>query len=93
MSAASSEAIGTRARTEVWARLASEAGLARGALALIGLHVLDDRFLQPEPGRAASDHLVSGLVPLVLICAAAISYPRLRPGARASRNRRYSVRA
>jgi len=34
MSAASSEAIGTRARTEVWARLASEAGLARDARAI-----------------------------------------------------------
>ena len=83
MSAASSEGIGTRARSEVWARWASEAAVARGALALIGLHVVDDRFLQPEPGRAATDHLVSGLVPLALIVAAAVWYPSLRPGLRA----------
>jgi fermentation-respiration switch protein FrsA (DUF1100 family) len=83
MSAAPSEGIGTRARTEVWARWASEAGVARGALALIGLHVADDRFLQPEPGRAAADHLVSGLVPLALIVGAAVWYPGLRPGLRA----------
>jgi len=64
--------------------LASEALLASAALAVIGLHVLDDRFLQPEPGRAASDHLVSCLVPVALISAATISYPKLRPGLRAS---------
>jgi|RhiMethySRZTD1v2_1073278.scaffolds.fasta_scaffold60248_3 uncharacterized protein len=84
MSAASTEQVGTRARTGVWARLASEALLASAALAVIGLHVLDDRFLQPEPGRAANDHLVSCLVPLALISAATISYPKLRPGLRAS---------
>ena len=84
MSAASTEQVGTRARTGVWARLASEALLASAALAVIGLHVLDDRFLQPEPGRPANDHLVSCLVPLALISAATISYPKLRPGLRAS---------
>ena len=60
-----------------------EAGLARLALGVTALHVVDDRFLQPEPGRAATDHLVSGLVPLALIVAAAIWYPSLRPGLRA----------
>jgi hypothetical protein len=84
MSAAAPEAIRTGARGEAWTRLASETVLARRALAVIGLHVVDDRFLQPEPGRAASDHLVSGFVPLVMISAAAIVYPRLRPGLRAS---------
>jgi dienelactone hydrolase len=84
MSTAAPEAIDTRAHGEVWARVASETVLARGALGVIGLHVLDDRFLQPEPGLAAGDHLVSGLVPLVLISAAAILYPRLRPGFRGS---------
>jgi uncharacterized protein len=84
MSTAAPEAIGSRAHAEVWARFSSETALARGALAVIGLHVLDDRFLQPEPGRAASDHLISGLVPLALIAAAAIAYPNLRPGLRAS---------
>jgi len=68
----------------IGAALRTEAGLARLALGVTALHVVDDRFLQPEPGRSASDHLVSGLLPLVLISAAAISYPRLRPGLRAS---------
>ena len=72
------------APTRIGAALRTEAGLARLALGVTALHVVDDRFLQPEPGRSASDHLVSGLVPLVLISAAAISYPRLRPGLRAS---------
>jgi uncharacterized protein len=84
MSAAAPEAVGPRAHAEVRARFPSETALARGALAVVGLHVLDDRFLQPEPGRAASDHLISGLVPLALIAAAAMAYPNLRPGLRAS---------
>jgi hypothetical protein len=52
------------------------------ALALIALHVLDDNFLQPQPGTSASDHLVSGLVPLVALGLAAWAYPRLRGGRR-----------
>ena len=39
--------------------------------------------LQPNPGTSAGDHLVSGLVPLGLLVAAAAFYPRLRAGARA----------
>jgi fermentation-respiration switch protein FrsA (DUF1100 family) len=53
-------------------------------LALIALHVLDDNFLQPEPGTSAADHLVSGLVPLALLALAGWAYPRLRGGARAA---------
>ena len=49
----------------------------------IGLHVLDDNFLQPSPGTSAGDHLVSGLVPLGMIVLAATVYPRLRAGFRA----------
>ena len=64
MSEAVRQALDSRAHSELWARLASETGLARAALVLVGLHVVDDRFLQPEPGLAARDHLVSGLVPL-----------------------------
>jgi uncharacterized protein len=52
------------------------------AVATIALHVLDDSFLQPPPGTAASDHLVSGLVPLALLALAAWTYPRLRGGRR-----------
>ena len=52
------------------------------ALALIALHVIDDNFLQPQPGTAPGDHLVSGLVPLALLGFAAWAYPRLSGGRR-----------
>jgi uncharacterized protein len=48
------------------------------------LHVADDNFLQPEPGMSASDHLVSGLVPLVLVAGAALAHGRVRAGSRAT---------
>ena len=49
-------------------------------LALIAIHVIDDSFVQPQAGTSASDHLVSGLVPLALLALAAWAYPRLRGG-------------
>ena len=60
-----------------------ETALARLAMGLVALHVLDDSFLQPERGTSAGDHLVSGLVPTALLVAAAVMYPRVRAGARA----------
>jgi fermentation-respiration switch protein FrsA (DUF1100 family) len=54
----------------------------RVAAGLIGLHVLDDSFLQPQPGSGPADHLVSGLVPLALLALAAWGYPRMRAGLR-----------
>jgi dienelactone hydrolase len=51
-------------------------------LALIALHVLDDRVVQPEPGVGPGDHVVSTLVPLALLGLAAWAYPRLRGGRR-----------
>jgi uncharacterized protein len=62
-------------------RMDSTTKLFRLAIALIGLHVADDNFLQPEAGTSAADHLVSGLVPLALLALAAWVFPRLR-GAR-----------
>ena len=56
----------------------------RIALAVIAIHIVDDNYLQPEPGTSAADHLVSGLVPLALIGLAAWAYPRLRGGWRAA---------
>jgi uncharacterized protein len=53
--------------------------LARLAIAVLALHVLDDNFVQPQPGTAATDHIVSGLVPLTMLALAAWAYPRL-PG-------------
>jgi len=56
-------------------------GIAAG---LIALHVVDDNFLQPQPGTSAGDHLVGGLVPLAVIAVLVIGYIRWRPGVRAA---------
>ena len=54
-------------------RLASEPAVAASSLALVALHVVDDNFLQPQPGTSAGDHLVSGLVPLGVLAAVGAS--------------------
>ena len=51
--------------------------------ALVALHVLDDTLLQPPAGTTAADHLVSALVPTVLLAAAAAGFGRVRAGWRA----------
>jgi len=65
------------------ASLRTESGLARLGLGLVALHVVDDSWLQPNPGTDAGDHLFGGLVPLVLLGTAIALYPRLRAGTRA----------
>jgi len=55
--------------------------LGTGAVAV---HLLDDSFMQPEPGTTADDHLVSGLVPLAVLVFLAAAYPRVRAGVRAT---------
>ena len=71
-----------------WPRIAgglrSEVALARLGLAAVALHVVDDSLLQPNPGTSAGDHLIAGLLPLALLAAAAVYYPRLRAGMRAT---------
>lgn len=62
--------------------LRTEAGLARVALGVGVLHVVDDNFLQPEPGVSARDHLWGGLVQAALFVGLAWAYPRLRAGLR-----------
>jgi hypothetical protein len=52
-------------------------------IGIVGVHVLDDNFLQPPPGTSAGDHLLSGLVPIALLAFTAVMYPRLRAGLRA----------
>jgi hypothetical protein len=84
MSEALRHPISERAHSEVWARLAGERLLATGALAVVALHVVDDNFLQPEPGVSTVDHLASGLIPLALVAAGAFAYGRSRPGGRAT---------
>lgn len=61
-----------------------ETVLGAGAILVVALHVVDDRFLQPQPGTSAGDHLVSGLVPLTALLLFAAFYPRLRAGWRGS---------
>jgi len=60
-----------------------EALIARIALGLIAVAVLDDAFLHREPGTSPGDHLVAGLVPAAIAVLLAVAYPRLRPGLRA----------
>ncbi|HYP49220.1 MAG TPA: alpha/beta fold hydrolase [Thermoleophilaceae bacterium] len=56
--------------------------LGRLGAGLVALHVVDDNFVQPQPGTGPADHVVSGLVPLALLALAMWAYPRLRPGLR-----------
>jgi uncharacterized protein len=64
--------------------LRSEVALARLALGSVALHVIDDSFLQPNPGTSPGDHLLGGLVPLALLVTAGVLYGRFRAGARAA---------
>ena len=61
MTEATPQALEPTARSDVWSRLATERGLFTGAVTVVGLHVVDDSFLQPEPGMSPVDHLPSGL--------------------------------
>ena len=70
------------AATRVAAALRTETGLARVALGVAALHVVDDNFLQPQPGTSAADHLIGGLVQTAFFVGLAWAYPRLRPGLR-----------
>jgi uncharacterized protein len=62
----------------------TEHGVVSIALGVIGLHIADDNFLQPAPDTSPLDHLASGLIPIALLAAVAVLYPRLRAGARAA---------
>ena len=47
------------------------------AAGLVAIPVVDDNFIQVEPGTSARDHVASGLVPLAVLLAVAAIYPRL----------------
>ena len=64
-------------------KVGARATSLRVVTALVMIHVVDDRFLQPEPGTAATDHLISGLVVLAALHLAAAMAPRLGSGIRA----------
>jgi hypothetical protein len=72
------------AATRVAAAVLTETGIARLAFAVGALHVVDDNFLQPQPGMSAGDHLVGGLIQAALFVLFAWAYPRLRAGGRAT---------
>jgi fermentation-respiration switch protein FrsA (DUF1100 family) len=86
MSAAAHPSVESRkaAATRVAAAALTETGLARIAFAVGAVHVVDDNFLQPQPGTSAGDHLVGGLIQTALFVLCAWAYPRLRAGARAT---------
>jgi uncharacterized protein len=65
-----------------WGGGSRDATLFRIAIAVVALHVIDDNYLQPQPGMSAGDHLVSGLVALGVLGLAAWGYPRLPGGGR-----------
>jgi hypothetical protein len=74
----------TTARSVAAPRVLSiESILALGSLGIVGLHIADDSFLNPEPGTSPLDHLASGLVPLAALALAAVVYRRARAGLRA----------
>jgi uncharacterized protein len=76
-----------RRRLSIVRRLAmalrTEVGVVRFALGVVALHVVDDSYLQPEPGVSPADHLVSGLIPVLVLAVAIGLYPRPRAGLRA----------
>jgi fermentation-respiration switch protein FrsA (DUF1100 family) len=86
MSAAAHPSVESRkaAATRVAAAALTDTGLARIAFAVGAVHVVDDNFLQPQPGTSAGDHLVGGLIQTALFVLCAWAYPRLRAGARAT---------
>jgi hypothetical protein len=53
------------------------------ATTAVMLHIADDNFFQPVRGTSASEHLLSGLVPLALLALGAVAFPRVRAGAQA----------
>jgi hypothetical protein len=57
--------------------------VARAALVVVAVAVVDDAFIHREPGTSVADHLAGGLLPAALAIALAVLYPRLRPGLRA----------
>jgi hypothetical protein len=69
-------------RTRVTGLAAREYRLLLVASALVVIHIVDDEFLQPQPGTSAGDHLSAGLVPIGFALFAVFAYQFLRPGLR-----------
>ncbi len=54
------------------------------ATTILAVHAAVDSFLAPEPGTTAGAHAVRGAASLAVLVGAAVVYPRVRAGARAS---------
>ena len=80
-----SSAVGRLARSQ--RRAEARSPLARLAIGVVALHVVDDSFLQPNPGTSAGDHLAGGLVPLALLVAARRALSAASAPGRARRQR------
>ena len=70
--------------SRVLAFACTERGFVSLLLGVIGLHIVDDNYLQPARGTSPLDHLASGLIPLAVLAAVAAGYPHLRAGLRAT---------
>ena len=70
------------ARLAAFAR--TEHAIVAAALAAVAVHIVDENFVQTNPGTSPGDHLASGLIPLGVLAALAVVYPRLRAGVRAT---------
>jgi fermentation-respiration switch protein FrsA (DUF1100 family) len=73
---------GTTVASRLKSLVTTEVGLVRLATGVVALQVVDDNFLQPNPGMSAGDHLVGGSIQLALLVAGAAAYGRVRAGAR-----------
>lgn len=68
-----------------WAAVRVDASTAAlGSLGVVGLHIADDSFVQPEPGTSALDHLPGGFAQLAVLGLAAVTYRRGRAGLQAT---------
>jgi fermentation-respiration switch protein FrsA (DUF1100 family) len=75
----------TRSLSRATSRLqASERRVFAAATATVIAHIADDELVQRQPGTSIHQHLPAALIPIAAATAAAIAYPRLRPGLRAT---------
>jgi uncharacterized protein len=74
----------THAPTTLRLPQVTAATVGLGSIGIVALHVVDDNFLQPEPGVSPVDHLAGGSIQLALLGLAAVAYHRGRAGLRAA---------
>jgi len=60
-----------------------DSALFRIGIGVVAVHIVDDNFVQPEPGMSLGDHLASGLIPVAVLVLGAGLFLRARAGLRA----------